>query len=273
MIRMSLILTAAALAAVDVEPAKLATADAAPLDPGAWEVALGGTWMAAERVRDATGSAQDRGGRLRELGAGVGVTHGLADGLDAGIGIGWSRIADAATDPDHGSGWTDLDVGAKWRCCQADGDDGAWAVALLPAITVPLGRGQDSAAEIPTASRCWTAALAAAASGHCGIVACNADIGYAHSIGSEQDRAGHVGSIAADAALGLQVTDILQPEIELNWARDRVEAGTSPWSLAVTAGVQIGLPIGRLGVGAQRVVDGAAVDASTTAIADLAIAF
>ncbi|MBN8525151.1 MAG: hypothetical protein J0M02_07440 [Planctomycetes bacterium] len=270
---MSLILTAAALTAVDVEPAKLATADAAPLDPGAWELALGGTWTTAGRGLDDAGSAQDRGGRLREAGMGIGLTHGLVDGLDAGFAIGWSRIADDASEPDHGSGSSDLELGAKWRCCQSASDDGAWAVALLPALIVPLGRGQDAAAEIPTASRCWSAGLAAAASGSCGILACNADIGYCHAIGSEQDRDGYIGSIAADAALGLQVTDILQPEIELNWARDRVEDGTAPWSLAVTAGVQIGLPIGRLGVGAQRVVDGAAVDVSTTAIADLAIAF
>lgn len=265
--------TAICAAAVEVEPAKLATADAAPLDPGAWELALGASWSRADRTIDAAGVEQDRGGRLREAGYGAGLTYGLAEGLDAGLGLGWTRIDDQAADPDHGSGVTDLDLGAKWRFWQHEAGETAWAAALLPALTAPLGRGHDPEAGIPTASRCWTAGLAAAVSGNLGILALNADLGYNHALGGADCREGYVGTIAADAAIGVQVADWLQPEVELNWARDRVDEGDAPWSLAITAGVQIGLPIGRLGLGVQRVVDGASVDASTTGIADLALSF
>lgn len=260
-------------AAVEVEPAKLATADAAPLDPGAWELALGAAWTRADRFIDADGASMDRGGRLREIGFGVGLTHGIIEGLDAGIGLGWTRVDDQASDPDHGSGPTDLELGARWRFWQFEDSENAWAAALRSGVTAPLGRGQDPAEEIPTSSRCWTAGLAIATSGNLGLVALNADVGYTHALGSEDSREGYVGTLAANTALGVQVTETLQPEIELNWSRDRVGEGDAPWALAVTAGVQIGLSIGRLGLGVQRVVDGASTDESTTAIADLAFAF
>ena len=269
----TLLILAASAAAVEVEPAKFATADAAPLDPGAWELALGSSWTKADRAFDAAGTSQERGGTLSERGFEVGVTYGIAEGFDAAIGLGWAGIEDEAGDPDSGSGPTDLELGAKWRFWQREDGENAWAAALLPAITVPLGEGQDAAEEIPTASRFWTVGLTLAASGNLGIIALNADVGYTHAYGSEDDREGYVGTLAADVALGVQVTESIQPEIELNWSRDRVEEGDAPWALAVTAGIQIGLEIGRLGLGVQRVVDGADADETTSALADLAIAF
>lgn len=274
MIRPVLLLTAAAItAAMEVEPAKLATADAAPLDPGAIEVALGATWTVAGRALDADGRSQERAGELIEAGAGVGITYGLVEGVDAGIGLGWTRVSDEAGDPDDGAGLTDLELALKWRVWQGAGGDGVWAWALLPAVTVPMGHGQDHDTEIPTASRCWTASLALAASGNVGGLALNADLGYAQALGSEGDREGYLGTYAADAAIGFQLSEAVQPEIDLSWTCDRVEEGGMPWLVAVTAGVQLGLPIGRLGLGLQRVVDGAGVDETGALIADLAIAF
>ena len=268
------LLTAAALAAaVDVEPAKLATADAAPLDPGATELALGASWIIADRVLDPEGRSQDRGGKLTERGFGIGITRGLIDGLDAGIGLGWTQVRDTAADPDTGSGPTDLELGAKWRFWQTEAGDNAWGLALLPGITAPLGRGQDPATGIPTASRFWTAGLTLAGSGNIGIVALNADVGYVHAYGSADIREGYLGTLAANAAIGVQISEWIQPEIDVSWARDRVEEGDAPWSLAVTAGAQIALPFGRLGLGVQRVVDGADADQATSCIADLAISF
>ena len=274
MIRPTLLLTAAALAAaLDVEPAKLATADAAPLDPGVIELALGGSWTVADTALDANGHPQDRGGKHTERGLGFGVTYGLVDGLDAGMGIGCLWGEDTASDPAQCSGVTDLGFGAKWRCWQREDGDSAWAVAVLPGITAPLGRGQDAEDEIPTASRFWTAGLTLAGSGNIGIVALNADVGYAHAYGDADDRAGYLGTLAANTAIGVQLSEWIQPEIDLSWTRDRVEEGDAPWSLVVTVGAQFALPFGRLGLGAQRVVDGADVDETTSFIADLAISF
>lgn len=274
MIRPVLLLTAVALAAaVEVEPAKLATADAAPLDPGATELAFGASWATADRVLDAEGRSQDRGGKLSERGFSLGVTYGLVDGLDAGIGLGWTQVSDTASDPDTGSGLTDLELGAKWRFWQTEGGDNAWALALLPGITAPLGRGQDPETDISTASRFWTAGLTLAGSGNLGIIALNADVGYTHAYGNEESREGYVGTLAANAAIGVQISEFIQPEIDLSWARDRVEEGDAPWSLAVTAGAQFALPFGRLGLGVQRVIDGADADETTSFLADLAISF
>lgn len=274
MIRPFLVLSVAALAAaVDVEPAKLATADAAPLDPGAWEIAIGASWSTADRCTDAEGRSEHRGGTLTERGIGVGLTYGIVEGVDAGIGIGWTGLDDEACEPDAGSGPTDLELGAKWRLWQGGGEGDSWAAAILPSVTAPLGRGQDADEELPTASRFWTAGIAFATSGNMGIVALNADIGYVHAFGSEDTCEGYDGTYTADAAIGVQVTEAIQPEIELNWSRDRVEEGDAPWALAVTAGVQVGLDVGRLGLGIQRVVDGALTDETTSAFADLAFSF
>ncbi len=85
--------------------------------------------------------------------------------------------------------------------------------------------------------------------------------------------AAEVGTLAAHAAIGVQISEWIQPEIDLSWARDQVEEGDAPWSLAVTAGAQIALPFGRLGFGVQRVVNGADADEATSCIAELAISF
>lgn len=273
MIRPILLLASAALAATaDIEAAKLATADAAPLDPGAVELAVGASWAVADASYGRHGCLHDRGGTQRVTGVGIGATVGLLDGLDAGVGIGWTWIEDEACDPGSGSGPTDLELGAKWRCWSQEGDDAAWAIALLPGVTTPLGDGQDPDREIPTASRCWTAGLCVAGSGSIGTVAINADLGYVHALGDGQERDGYVGTCAANAAIGVQMSAGLQPELDLSWAGDVVEDGTAPWSLALTAGAQIALPFGRLGLGAQRVLDGSDTDRATVLIADLAIA-
>lgn len=273
MFRPTILLTAAALAAaLDVEPAKLATADAAPLDPGAVELALGAVRSTADLAYDADGAREDRDGTTIGVDIGVGVTVGLVEDLDAGISVGWSRLRDAAADPDHGNGPTDAELGVKWRFWSVDADDQAWAFALLPSATVPLGRGQDAEAEIPTATRFWTTGLMLAGSGSIGRLALNADAGWSRAFGSEDDCEGYRGSVVADVALGLQVADGVQPEIDLSWARDQVDEGPAPWSLTVTAGAQFGLPCGRLGLGVQRVIDGSGCDCATGVVADLALA-
>ncbi len=268
-----LLLATSLLAAVEVEPAKLMTADASPVDPGSSELAIGGTWTMAERHLDAAGRAQDRSGDLRERGMGIGFTYGIVEDLDAGIGIGWMRVEDAATDPGYGSGPTDLEFAGKWRFWRYAEGDAVWAAALLPAITAPLGRSQDPESVIPTACRFWTAGLTVAGSGSIGIVALNADAGYVHACGGKADREGYRGTLAAHAAIGVQLADWIQPEVELSWDCDRLETDDLPWSMAVTVGAQLSLPFGRLGLGLQRVVDGVEVDEASSGIADLAIGF
>lgn len=259
--------------AVEVEAAKIATADAAPLDPGAWEIALGGGLARSTRAFDADGERVERGGSLTQAGVSLGLTYGLREDLDAGLGIGWDRIHDhaagAAGGPDHGSGFTDLTLGAKWRYATWGGEDAGLAGALLPSLTLPLGRDHDDSRSIATASRCWTAGLAAAFSGNVERWAFNTDAGYVQAFGPDRD--GYRGTLTADAAIGYQIDARLQPEAELSWTRDRVADGDAPWRLTGTLGVQIGLEIGRLGLGVQRDLAGRSTDLATAAVADLAI--
>lgn len=260
-------------AAVEVEAAKIATADAAPVDPGTWEVALGGGLARATRAFDADGERVDRGGSLTQGGASLGLTYGLREGLDAGLAIGWDRIHDhaagAAGEPERGNGVTDLALGAKWRYATWGDEDAGLAGALLPSLTLPLGRDHDDSRSIATASRCWTAGLAAAFSSSLGRWAGNADAGYVQAVGPDRD--GYRGTLTADAAIGYQIDERIQPEAELSWTRDRMADGDAPWRLTGTLGVQIGLAIGRLGLGVQRDLAGRSTDLATAAVADLAI--
>jgi hypothetical protein len=266
MSRVLLHLTLITCAAVETEPAKLATADAAPVDPGAIEVAAGWSYTTASRTLDADGNRRDRGGRATEHAIGIGLTAGIVEGLDAGVGLGWAAVTDAAADPDDGSGPTDIELGAKWAFWQGE----AAAVAVLPGATLPLGRDQDPADGIPTASRFATIGGVLAASGTVEGCSWNCDAGYVHACGSHDDRAGYRGTWVADVAVGYVVAEGVQPEVDLSWARDRVAEGEAPWSLTATAGVQVALPIGRLGAGAQQVVAGALVDAATAVVVDWA---
>jgi hypothetical protein len=273
MIRPVFLLTTAALAVgVDVEPAKLMTADAAPLEPGAIELAIGVIGTTADANRDGAGERHDRGGTYRERSSSIGVTYGLVEGLDVGLGAGWSWITDDASEPRSGSGAMDIEFGAKWRFWHSSSDDASWALAVLPGIGAPMGRDQREEVEIATASRCWSAALAIAGSGHMGIMAFNADAGGSRNFGDEAERGGCYETMAVNTAIGVQISEDMQPEIEMSWNRDHMDQGPDPWSMTLTAGLQIALPCGRLGLGLQRVVAGADVDVTTSCIVDLALA-
>lgn len=254
-------LAALPLLAVEVEPAKLATADAAPVDPGSLEVALSGGVTTASRV---FGDDSDRGGRLREVGLGLGLTYGVAENLDAAVGLGVTRVDDTASVPDHGQGLTDLELGAKWAFAAWEaGEDRNVALALLPAVILPLGRNHDDEESLPTASRAFAAGLAVAASGQVEAWSLNADVGQTRFIGSEEDRGGTTGTTAADAAVGYRISETLQPEVNLSWARDQVDEGEAPWAMTVTVGSQVFVGDYRLGLGVQQIV--AASDGSARA--------
>lgn len=248
------------LAAVEVEAAKLATADAQPVSPGSWEVALGASWTRCRDAYDNSGQLQDRGGDASEGNVEVGLTLGLLAGLDAGFTAGYSRITDDSADPDSGNGLTDVGLGVKWRFL----DDEHCALALLPEFSIPVGDGH-SEDRISTGSDLWGAGLSLVSSIPLEPWSVGASIGHSWVFGSAEDRGDARGEFHVDAALGYQATDMVQPELEVHYLQC-LNANETPdaWTLAATVGVLVSTSHGRFGLGLDQVVLGENADQCTT---------
>lgn len=255
--------------AVEAEAAKLATADAMPIDPGAFEIGLGLGWSRSRSGFDQNGNLVDRGGTLIGREYVASLAYGLIENLDAGITVGWAGITDGAADPGHGSGPTDLILGAKWRFLERKGA----ALALIPELSLPVGDGRP-ADEICTGSNLWSAALTLAATASFDRLALGAAISRSWVTGEDKDRGDARGGLAADLAVGWQVTEAIQPEIELHYARDLYTGDTADaWILTATVGVLVGTDYGRFGLGLDQALAGAEAERSTTVLAQWVIGF
>lgn len=270
MIRPILALLPALACAVDVEAAKLATPDAMPVDQGSIEVSLGLSLAHARKTYDEDGSRQERGGDLDELTLEAAATYGIRDGLDAGITVGWARVDDAAADPDSGSGPTDVVLGAKWQVFAND----TAAIALLPELSLPVGDGHPED-EISTGSeKVWNAGLTLATTITIDRLALGAGLGRAWVLGDDNQRGDARGAWAVDLAAGWQLTESLQPEIELHHVRE-VNTGDSDDACltSVTLGIQCTCAAGRLGLGLDRAIAGRYADQTTTLLAQAVTSF
>lgn len=267
------LLACTCLAAIEVEPTKLVCQDASPMDPGTGEIAVGGSHHRATAAFDDAGGRLDRGGLAitRELNASL--TYGLVEDIDAGAALAWWRVSDQAADPDRGQGLTDLALNAKWRCAAWTGDDATAALAFIPTVVAPFGRSHDNTDDLPTASRHWTAGLALAGCGNWGRLAWNADVGWNQALGDAETREGYCGTFYADAALGWQLTDWFQPEVDLGWLRDRMDEGDAARAVLGTLGCQCTFAWGRFAGGVQRVLAGRNTDATTSFLATLTLGF
>jgi len=260
-----LLLLPALAVAVEVEAAKLATPDAMPLDPGSVELALGLSWARSRDVYDDAGDRQDRGGTLAERTFEAGATLGIREGLDAGITLGWAHIRDDAADPDSGTGPTDITLGAKWQFFANE----TAAVALLPELSIPVGDGRPED-EISTGSEEWGIGLTVAATVAIERLALGAAIGRGWILDDGDER----GAWAIDIAAGWQLSEAIQPEIELHHARD-VDTGDAPEArqTSVTLGMQLSGSAGRLGLGIDRVIAGQNAERATTLLVQAVTAF
>lgn len=255
--------------AVDVEPAKLSTADAMPVDPGCYEIALGLSWSRCRCTFDHAGGRHDRQGTLTERQFDLGFTAGLVQGLDAGIALGWQHVTDDATDPDRGQGLTDVGLGIKWRFLELE----KVALALIPEVSLPVGDG-DPADEISTGSNLWGAGLTLAATASMDGLALGAVIGRGWVFGKEEDRGDVRGSVSADVAVGWQVTETIQPEIELHYIRD-LHTGDTPdcWLISATVGVLVDSDYGRFGAGIDQALAGRESDEALSIILQWVMGF
>lgn len=214
------------------EHGKLGTADASPVDPGQVEVELGYGLSRSKRFWDNSRDSQERG-EAREQALGLALTFGVVDNIDVGVGLDylWVRDDDNVF-PTTGDDIGDLSINGRWRFLTLD--EYALEVAWITGFTIPTG-SDGSDRELGTSQEFWSWDNTLALSKDWGRWTANGDIGYSLPFGG--DRQDARGTFTANIAVGYQVLDWLQPELELNYAWDVVRRDADSESLTVTAGL------------------------------------
>lgn len=259
-------------AAEPPELAKFATEDAGTVDPGAWEASLGVGHVWSTRAWDDAGTSADRGGRTTETAACLGLKFGLVDHLDIGVGLSWISVQDDAAedagDPDSGSGIGDIELGLKYRFYQGEGDH--LSAAFVAGAIAPMGRGT-SEDRIAVASKYWSVQGGLVLTGWVDLLAWSTAINVLRPLGSGTDETRY--ELGWDAAIGYQVADWIQPEVEVHHvSSDAVDADDAQnWSL--TVGVLIPLEIGRFAGGWTRDLAGSNADQSSVLSASFTTSF
>jgi len=134
-------------------------------------------------------------------------------------------------------------------------------------LTVPLGRESDSDRLGPS-QEFWSFEQKLALSKDWGCWTSNADVGFSLPFGGKRrdDR----GTLESNLAVGYQLCDWLQPEVELNYAHDFMEGGQDSDSVAATAGLVMPLSDRwRVSVGVQQAIAGRNADRGTCAMLSL----
>jgi hypothetical protein len=250
---------AATLAADAPEHGKAATADASPVDAGGVEAELG--YAPVWNVRSAA-----RGFEAAERGSTHGfaatVTAGVLPDVDVKLSGGFASTHDAASaGPTRGSGLTDATVGARWRFLNLEGP--ALELAATADLVMPVGsRGTGSA--LGLTQDFWSARGALVASKDFGALTANGELALATPVSG--DAAGLRSVAQANAAVGYQLTDWLQPELELNYTH-QAAVGADAQVLAVTAGVVAPFGAGhRIVAAVQQGVWGSNTTQTTSAV-------
>ena len=243
------------------EHAKLNTEDASPVDPGHFEFELAYSFTQAGRQFDNRWDTTRRR-YTREHAFELGLTYGLVENLDIGLGMGYADLYDRDSDPRDGGGLTDLTLGAKWRFYH--NERLKLEVAYLPGVTIPAGNRSDGN-RIGPSQEFWSFDQRISVSkDFLKRWTMNADFGFSLPFGEKRREAR--GTFDANAAVGYQLLDWIQPEVEVNYAHDTVRAEPDADVIAVTVGVI--LPIAehwRIDAGVQQVVSARNADKSTSA--------
>lgn len=250
------------------EHGKLNTADASPVDPGHVELEFGYGGTHSRRCWDEHGNGAGRGRRMDHA-AGLSLTVGVVDNLDLSLAGCYLWLRDDDAEPDHGEDWADLEFGARYRFlnCEEHHLELAW----IAGFTLPTG-SRDCAREIGAGQRYWSCGQALALTKDWGRWTTNAEVGYALPFGEHRDDAR--GELGVNLACGYQALPWLQPELELNYAREFVKGGHDVQVLAITAGLV--MPLNdrvRVNVGVQQDLWGRNADQATSWVLCVKLAF
>ncbi len=247
---------------VECEHAKLNTEDATPVDPGEWEIELS---YALTKSRRAFASSWGRTSRpyLRAESLGLGIGYGLIKNVAVDLALGYDSIYDRDADMLTARGWTDLEVGAKWRFYHDE--QARLEIAWIPSLSLPTGGHE------VTEDFFWLGNVLALTKDWGGRWTSNFDLGLSYAIGGHRDDARW--ALGANAALGYQLTDVIQPEVELNYGHE-FNNGPDADLLAATVGCILCVHENvRVDLGVQQGLTGRNADMETTLLAGITFGF
>ena len=259
------------------EHGKINTADASPVDPGHFEIESSLVATHANRFWGSTGTSHARG-QARELALGLAATAGVVADVDVAVSGGYVWLKDEDNDfdpddgvfgPERGHDWGDLDLSGRYRFFASE--EYGLELAYIGGVTIPTGSSA-SRGEIGTSQEFWSFNQTLAASKDWGKWTANAAIGYALPLGEK--REGERGTFAVDAAVGYQFLPWLQPEVELNYARDFHASEDDQEVLAATVGLV--MPLNdrlRVNSGVQQGLWGKNADKATCLLLAVKLAF
>jgi len=204
------------------EHGKLATADATPVDPGHFELEPS---YAATIVRrewdDKRRLARDCRARIHDLS--LSLTAGVAKDVDLKAAWGFTnefrrtpgQPSGDAEEPCHGQGLRELELGTRWRFHQMP--QYGLELAYLAGVSLPVGE-HGSRNTLGICQEFWSLNQSIVVTKDWGRWTANAELGYALPFGEKRNNAR--GTFGANLAAGYQVLPWLQPEMEINYARD-----------------------------------------------------
>jgi hypothetical protein len=257
------------------EHGKINTADASPVEPGSFEVEFGYSYTFAKKTWDRDGNSQSRSLReeqalgLTQSNFPWGVTVGVFQNFDLALGLEYLWVSDGDNNPNWGQGASDISLGARYRFL--NWEKYKLEAAYIVGLTIPTGSSSDSQS-LGTSQEFWSWENVLVVTKDWGLWTANADVGYSLPFGKKKGTAR--GTFSANLALGYQILPWLQPELELNYARDFVAEGDPAENLAVTAGLV--MPINdllRVNLGVQQSIWGRNSDQATGIILAVKLAF
>jgi len=251
------------------EHAKLNTADATPVDPGHVELEVGYRYARARRFWDSRGKSRSRDLR-EENELGLSLTMGVVENLDFNISVPYLWVHDRESDFSVGDDAIgDLAAGARFRFLQSEKHQ--LQAAVISGLKVPTGT-RGSAWRLGTSQEFWSWDNILVLTKDWGRWTANADLGFSLPFGKRRDTAR--GVFSANLAAGYQVLDWLQPEAELNYAREFFSGEADGQDLSATAGVVMPLSERwRINLGLQQSVWGRNTDKTTTFLLAVKVAF
>ena len=251
------------------EHGKINTADATPVDPGVieveWIVQLGSSRTEFDRRRRA-----QRTGIKREHTFETSITCGVVKDVDVNFTLGVADVHDRVSEgPTRGIGLTDAAAGVRWQFWS--NDDLNLELAYLSGLTAPTGT-RSSGDELGTSQEFWSIDQALVLSKDWVRWTANIELGF--SLPAGHRREDERGTSTANAAVGFQALDWLQPEFEVNFSHNDVWRGRDSFALGLTAGLV--MPINerlRLNLGVQQIVTGRNTDETTSVVLAVKVAW
>ena len=243
---------------ISVETSKLATEDAPTVSRGDLEVEAGYARFEGGRYFDRSNHPEKRRVLLINEPE-IKATYGLLENFDISLEHAWANILDAEEERCDVRGSGDSAAGFKWNFFSSE--ESGVLLSWYPKAVIPNGVKATSdrpgiSQEYHSLDQLIILTLTR------NMFTMNIDSGFMLPVGS--DREDSRGDFVSDIAAGIQVSEWLQPEIELNYSHGYVSGGSDSDTVSVTAGLIMNVADQwRVDLGAYQVLYGRNSDSGT----------